>query len=169
MEPSGASDNDPTRAYAVTPGASVIALPPPTGTGQPAPPRVRPLEPRQPRAASRSSSESASEAPGSTALSASPINVAPKAEGTCLLHLSSAPPSTVILDGNALGPSPRRSISVWAGSHTVLFRSADGQTKKAMATCAPGETKIIEVRLSDLPSVDSHAADPAPCPLCERP
>ena len=169
MESGRASDNDPTRAYAVAPGASVFALPPPTGTGQPAPPRVRPPEPRQPRAASRSSSESASEAPGSMALSASPTTAAPKAEGTCLLHLSSVPASTVILDGNALGQSPRRSISVWAGSHTVLFRSADGQTKKAMATCAPGETKIIDVRLSDLPSLDSHASDPAPCPLCERP
>jgi hypothetical protein len=127
-----AGDDRPPRAYAAAPGASVIAMPPPTGTG-------------------------------------APSSAAPKGEGTCLLHLSSRPPSTVILDGKVLGTSPRRSISVWAGTHTVLFRSTDGQTKKALVTCAPGETRIIDVPLRDLPSVDNHAAEPAPCPLCERP
>jgi len=83
--------------------------------------------------------------------------------------LSSAPPSTVILDGNSLGMSPRRSISVLAGTHTVLFQSSGGQTKKAMATCAPGETRNIDVRLSDLPNMDGNPADLTPCPLCERP
>jgi len=167
-EPSRLADDDPTRAYAVAPGASVIAQPPPTGTGQVAPPRVRPVEPRPARTAPQSSREGAPETPpAAVALTGTPTTV--KGEGTCLLHLSSTPASTVILDGNSLGLSPRRSISVWAGTHTVLFRSADGLTKKVMATCAPGETRNIDVRLSDLPSVDNQGADPAPCPLCERP
>jgi eukaryotic-like serine/threonine-protein kinase len=170
LEPNRARDDDPTRAYVVAPGASVIAMPPPTGTGQPAPPRVRPIEPRHPKTAPRSSSDRASEPTlGPLPMAGTPPGVLPKGEGTCLLHLSSTPPSTVTLDGTSLGPSPRHSISVWAGTHTILFRATDGQTKKTTATCAPGETKNIEVHLNDLPATEDRAADPAPCPLCERP
>jgi eukaryotic-like serine/threonine-protein kinase len=170
MEPRRAADDDPTRAYSVVPGAGNLAMPPPTGTGHGAPPpRARPIEPRHAKTAPRSSSEHESETPPSVALTDAPSPLAPKGEGTCLLHLSSIPPSTVILDGKALGASPRRSISVWAGTHTVLFRSADGETKKTLVTCAPGETRAVDVRLRDLPSVENPAPESAPCPLCERP
>jgi hypothetical protein len=75
----------------------------------------------------------------------------------------------VTLDGNALGTSPKLAISVWAGSHTVIFRSAEGQGKKAVVTCAPGDTKNIDVKLGDAPAGEGPNDDPSPCPLCERP
>jgi serine/threonine protein kinase len=170
--PAGPIADDPTRAYALTPGASAIALPPPTGTGQVAPPRARAVDPRHSRPATqRPTSEGASEStPGAAASPSAPLATSVKREGTCLLNLSSTPPSTVALDGNSLGPSPRLAISVWAGTHTVLFRSAEGQTKKATVTCAPGDTKNIDVKLGDLPPAEgATTVDPEPCPLCERP
>ena len=170
--PAIAMTDDPTRAYVVTPGASVIALPPPTGTGQAAPPRVRPIDPRHSRPApQRPSAEGTAEtAPGTLPSLPAPRAQALKGEGTCLLNLRSTPASTVTLDGNSLGASPRLGISVLAGTHTVLFRSSDGQGKKTIVTCAPGDTKNIDVSLGDpSPAEGAPAGERAPCPLCERP
>jgi serine/threonine-protein kinase len=166
--------DDPTRAYVVPPGASVIALPPPTGTGQAAPPRGRPNDPRHarpapPRASTEAAAETASEA---LPLPAASRGEAAKGEGTCLLNLRSTLPSTVTLDGNPLGASPRLGISVWAGAHTVVFRTSEGQAKKMTVTCAPGDTKNIEMSLGESsPSSEGApaASDGTPCPLCERP
>jgi eukaryotic-like serine/threonine-protein kinase len=166
---SGIADDDPTRAYAVTPGASVLALPPPTGTGQAALPRARPNDPHPSRAALPRPpvvEGAADRVPTPVPSLAAPRAPSAKTEGTCLLRLSSTPSSTVVLDGNTLGPSPRP-ISVWAGSHTLVFRSTDGQAKKTTVTCAPGETKTIDVKLGDLPPAEGSPADP--CPLCDRP
>jgi hypothetical protein len=86
------------------------------------------------------------------------------------LNLRSTPTSTVVLDNASIGSSPKASISVWAGTHTVVFRTGDGLARKTLVTCAPGETKNVDVKLSDLPAVESaHATDPDPCPLCDRP
>jgi hypothetical protein len=118
----------------------------------------------------RPGSEGESEtAPGAASSPAAPRAATVKGEGTCLLNLTSTPPSTVILDGNSLGMSPRRALSVWAGAHSVLFRTADGQSKKATVTCAPGDTRSLDVKLSDLPDEGARTLDPAPCPLCDRP
>jgi hypothetical protein len=139
-----APDDDPTRAYVIRPGASVIALPPPTGTGQTAS-RPRALETRHTK----------------------PALLPPS---SCVLNLSSTPPSTVILDGNSLGPSPKLAVSVGAGTHSLVFRSADGHAKMTTATCASGETKNVDIKLDDLPAAEgAPALDPVPCPLCERP
>jgi serine/threonine protein kinase len=169
---SPASADDPTRAYVMDPGAGVVALAPPTGTGQPAPPRLHQLDSRNakslpPRANAEGEPETA---PSAVVLPAAPRAVPAKGEGTCLLNLTSTPPSTVLLDGNVIGSSPRVAISVWSGSHTVLFRSAEGREKKTTVTCAPGDTKNIDVKLGDLPPAKgAPSADPAPCPLCDRP
>jgi serine/threonine-protein kinase len=170
-EKSTSTAEDPTRAYAVTPGGGVIAMPPPTGTGQAALPRARLPDPRSVRSTPQPpSSEGAPGLPGTTTLPAAPRVANAKGAGTCLLNLASTTPSTVMLDGNLLGSSPRLAISVWAGSHSVVFRSADGQAKKTIVTCAPGDTKDIEVKLGDLsPAESSPNGDPAPCPLCDRP
>ena len=165
-----APDDDPTRAYAVTPGASAIALPPPTGTGQPVPSKARPIEthharPAPPRPSSQGETETA---PSAATLPAMPRAPTIKGEGTCLLNLSSTPPSMVTLDGNSIGATPRLSISVWAGTHSVLFRPYDGQARKTTVTCAPGDTNTIDAKLDDMPPADgARAVDP--CPLCDRP
>jgi serine/threonine-protein kinase len=166
QQPGDLSDDDPTRAYPIDPSGPVIALPPPTGTGpQAMPPRWRAAaDPRHLKIATRPGSEvesdSASGAP----------RAAPKGEGTCLLHLNSTPPATVVLDNLAIGTSPKLSISVFAGTHSVVFRSADGQVKRSSVVCAPGETKTVDIKLRDTPTAQgASSADPAPCPLCERP
>jgi len=164
--------DDPTRAYVVTPGASVLALPPPTGTGHAtAPPRGRAADPRPARPTQqRASADGLSDLPALPSPSA-PRADSVKGEGTCLLNLRSTLPSTVILDGSPLGASPRLGISVWAGAHTVVFRSSEGQAKKTTVTCAPGDTKNIDVNLGDSSPAESApaASDRDPCPLCERP
>jgi serine/threonine-protein kinase len=166
--PARAIADDPTRAYAVAPGAIATALAPPTGTGASVPPPARQVDTRHSRQASpHPSAQGASEtAAGAGALPIAPVAAAAKG-GSCLLNLSSATPSTVILDGHSLGASPRLAIAVWAGSHTVVFRAAEGQTKRTV-TCAAGDTKTVEVKLGDLPPGEgSPNADP--CPLCDRP
>jgi serine/threonine-protein kinase len=159
------SEDDPTRAYPVDPSAPVIALPPPTGTGaQVMPPRSRAAaDPRPLKTGAQRAGESDS-------ASGAPRAGGAKGEGTCLLHLNSTPPAAVILDNTAIGTSPKLSISVAAGTHSVVFRSADGQVKRSSVACAPGETKTVDVRLRDTPTAQgAPSADPAPCPLCERP
>jgi serine/threonine-protein kinase len=166
QQPGDLSNDDPTRAYPVDPSAPVIALPPPTGTGLKAmPPRWRAaVDPRHLKTATRPGSDGESDS-----ASAAPRS-APKGEGTCLLHLNSTPPATVVLDNIAIGTSPKLSISVFAGTHSVVFRSADGQVKRSSVVCAPGETKTVDIKLRDTPTAQgASSADPAPCPLCERP
>jgi hypothetical protein len=159
-------DDDPTRAYPVDPSAPVIALPPPTGTGPHLlPPRLRAVDPRHLKGtAQRSGAEAESDAP-----SAAPRAVA-KGEGTCLLHLTSTPPANIVLDNTSIGASPKMSISVLAGTHSVVFRSAVGQVKRSSIACVAGETKTVDIKLNDVPTAQgANSADPAPCPLCERP
>jgi len=63
-------------------------------------------------------------------------------EGT--LNMNSIPPSSVVLDGKALGSTPQIGITVSAGTHTVLFVNADQGTKKQVSvTVAAGETKKV--------------------------
>jgi eukaryotic-like serine/threonine-protein kinase len=158
------SADDPSRAYAVNPAAPVLAMPPPTGTAQSTPPRGR--DNRHVKSAPHPHVEAEPEgARGIAALPAAP-GAAVKGEGTCLLNLASIPPATIVLDNKTIGASPKVSISVWAGSHTVVFRTADGVAKKVQVTCAPGDTKNVDVRLGDLPPAENAAE---PCPLCERP
>jgi serine/threonine protein kinase len=170
---------DPTRAYPVTPGATVIAVPPPTGTGAaPLLPKGRANEPRHAKPGGVHASvepEADNAAPGMPSQpAASPSRAAPtKGEGTCLLNLANltgAQGSNVFLDGNALGSNAKIATSVWAGTHSVVFRTADGQTRKTTATCAPGDTKNIDARsLGATPAEGARGTAPDPCPLCERP
>jgi serine/threonine-protein kinase len=165
--------DDPTRAYPVTPGARVAAVPPPTGTGSPpAAPRVRATDPKhaKPAAPQANVEPEAENAPLTAPV---PRGVQPKGEGTCLLNLvnlTSAPGTTIALDGNALGSGAKVATSVWAGTHSVVFRSPDGQTRKTTVTCAPGDKKNVDARsIGAQPADGARGAGPDPCPLCERP
>jgi serine/threonine-protein kinase len=52
----------------------------------------------------------------------------------------------VILDGKPIGKSPKRALSVPAGSHSVVFVHPTLGRKRASAKLAPGGSKTIAVK-----------------------
>ncbi len=75
-------------------------------------------------------------------------NDAPKASGdaTGFLNLNSIPPSTCIVDGKTLGPTPRSSVALPPGSHSVVFVHPELGRKALTVTLGAGETKSAAVR-----------------------
>ena len=67
------------------------------------------------------------------------------AGGNCTLNANSIPPSKVLVDGRAVGLTPKVGISVAAGTHTVIFVSDRGR-KTSSASCKAGETKTVAIR-----------------------
>ncbi len=74
---------------------------------------------------------------------------APAAAGAAYLNINSIPPSTCILDGKALGATPRMHVSVTPGSHTVKFvDSDDGLSQTIFVNVGAGETKLAVAKLN---------------------
>lgn len=75
-------------------------------------------------------------------------DTAPKGGGESLgfLNLNSIPPSTCIVDGKTLGPTPRSSVPVSPGSHAVVFVHPELGRKAVSVTLSAGETKSAAVR-----------------------
>ncbi|MCU0680928.1 MAG: hypothetical protein MUF34_01460 [Polyangiaceae bacterium] len=73
---------------------------------------------------------------------------APKggSESLGFLNLNSIPPSTCIVDGKTLGPTPRSSVPVSPGSHAVVFVHPELGRKAVSVTLSAGETKSAAVR-----------------------
>jgi serine/threonine-protein kinase len=78
---------------------------------------------------------------------AAPAPAAKSAGGNCTLNINSIPTSKITLDGRPLGLTPKMNISVPAGPHSVMLISDNGR-KATNATCKPGETKTIAVRIT---------------------
>jgi hypothetical protein len=76
---------------------------------------------------------------------------APAVGGTArdgYLNINSIPASTCFLDGRALGSTPRLSVEVSAGSHTVKFRAPGSpSTKTVVVNVGVGETRLAVARL----------------------
>jgi serine/threonine-protein kinase len=89
-------------------------------------------------------------APAATPAAAAPVAAAPAtkaAAGNCTININSIPSSKIILDGRPIGLTPKMGVSVPAGPHGVMLISDNGR-KAANATCKPGETRTIAVRIS---------------------
>jgi serine/threonine-protein kinase len=65
--------------------------------------------------------------------------------GTATLSFNSIPSSVVVLDGRALGNTPKAGISVSAGNHTVVFIYKEQRVTKGVKL-APGEQKTLTHR-----------------------
>jgi hypothetical protein len=68
--------------------------------------------------------------------------------GNCTLNFNSLPVSNILLDGRPIGGTPKLGVSASAGSHTVMFVSADQGKKVTSVTCRAGESKTVAIRFS---------------------
>jgi serine/threonine-protein kinase len=66
--------------------------------------------------------------------------------GTGLLNINSLPPSKVLLDGRAMGGTPKTDVSVPAGTHTVTFIHPDLGKKTVSVDVKPGQRAVASVR-----------------------
>jgi serine/threonine-protein kinase len=74
----------------------------------------------------------------------------PAAAGEAFLNINSIPPSSVVLDGKPLGPTPKLKVAVPAGAHTVLFVNAEQSLKKTISvSVGAGETKAAFAKLKE--------------------
>ncbi len=89
--------------------------------------------------------------PAATTAKTEPKKDAPAAAGgEAFLNINSIPPSTVVLDGKPLGPTPKLKVAVSAGSHTVLFVNAEQSLKKSITvSVGAGETKPAFAKLRE--------------------
>lgn len=94
--------------------------------------------------------ESGGEKPAATP-AATPKKDAPAAAGgEAFLNINSIPPSTVVLDGKPLGPTPKMKVGVSAGAHTILFVNAEQSLKKSITVnVGAGETKPAFAKLKE--------------------
>lgn len=65
--------------------------------------------------------------------------------GGATLNINSIPPSTVVLDGRPLGPTPKIGVKVTAGSHTVVFINGS-ERKISSVTVGAGQTKAVGMK-----------------------
>jgi serine/threonine-protein kinase len=70
----------------------------------------------------------------------------PPDSGTATLNINSIPPSSCVLDGRPIGPTPKAGVSVPAGTHTVMFVHPEKGKKSQTVTVKGGETKSVNVR-----------------------
>ncbi len=93
----------------------------------------------------------AGEGTNPTAAAATPKKDPPAAAGgEAFLNINSIPPSSVVLDGKPLGPTPKLKVPVAAGAHTVLFINAEQSLKKSISvTVGAGETKAAFAKLKE--------------------
>jgi serine/threonine-protein kinase len=68
------------------------------------------------------------------------------ASGSGKLTLLSVPPVVVILDGRPIGKTPKRALSVSAGTHTAVFVHPTKGRKRQVANVAAGASKTLAVR-----------------------
>jgi serine/threonine-protein kinase len=60
------------------------------------------------------------------------------------------PASLVVLDGKAIGSTPKVQVRVKAGTHTVVFTNSElGVMKEVSVTVGSGETKLAVARLRE--------------------
>ncbi|MCA9596250.1 MAG: PEGA domain-containing protein, partial [Myxococcales bacterium] len=73
---------------------------------------------------------------------------APAAPATAwaTLSLNSIPISKVVLDGRPLGSTPKLSVRVKAGNHSVVFIGPGGRVARSVSV-ASGGSKTVAVRL----------------------
>jgi serine/threonine-protein kinase len=112
--------------------APVPPLVAPAAPGPKAPPAPKPVAPTK------------AVAPKPAAPKAPPPKPAAQT-GTGTLNINSIPLSNVILDGRALGTTPKIGLSVPAGQHTVVFVKGD-ERKSATVDVPAGGTKTVSVR-----------------------
>ncbi|HEY2518153.1 MAG TPA: hypothetical protein VGI39_45095, partial [Polyangiaceae bacterium] len=71
-------------------------------------------------------------------------------DGEAFLNINSLPASSVVLDGKAIGSTPKVHVAVSPGAHTVLFVNSDqGLKKQISVSVGAGETKPAIARLRD--------------------
>ncbi len=75
-----------------------------------------------------------------------PKAATPPDSGTATLNINSIPPSSCVLDGRPLGPTPKAGVSVPSGTHTVMFVHPEKGKKSQTFTVKGGETKSVNVR-----------------------
>ncbi len=66
----------------------------------------------------------------------------------CTLNMNSIPVSNVVLDGTAIGRTPKIGFLTSAGTHTVMFEHPELGNLVTSVTCKAGEPKLVAVRLS---------------------
>jgi hypothetical protein len=66
--------------------------------------------------------------------------------GPAHLDLNSIPESVVLLDGTPLGPTPRRNVTVAAGSHSVTFIHLKLGRKNLNVSLEPGASKSLTAK-----------------------
>ncbi len=83
---------------------------------------------------------------GTRAEAAEPEEAAaePEPVGNATIHLTSTPPSNVLLDGKPLGTTPLRDISVEPGTHRVIFIHGPERKPKTVEA-APGSSQTVSV------------------------
>jgi serine/threonine-protein kinase len=75
-----------------------------------------------------------------------PSSPAPPAGGSGMLNVNSLPASKVLVDGRALGETPKVDIALPAGVHTVTFVHPDHGRKTVTVTVRAGQTATAAVR-----------------------
>lgn len=81
-----------------------------------------------------------------SAPSASPQSpVAPTSEG-CSVHVNSIPVSSITLDGRPLGTTPRLSVPVSCGTHTVVFTHREKGRKSVSFHAVAGKPALVATR-----------------------
>jgi hypothetical protein len=136
-QPIDFDDGNANKTYAVTLEPNVTAAPLPPATAA------------APRAMSSPSRPVPAALPVTKASpAASPARHAAGAADGGYLNINSLPASTCYLDGTSLGSTPRLSVHVGAGSHTVKFRTPDGRsTRTVVVNVSAGETRLAVARL----------------------
>lgn len=114
--------------YRPSPGNVVIA-PVPPAEEEPVPTPVQPPTPEP-----------------DTAPTVDPIPLT-EAISQSTLNLNSIPPASVMIDGKALGQTPKMGVLVTPGKHLVSFVHPQLGTKIVSVAVDPGETKTVTVKL----------------------
>lgn len=78
--------------------------------------------------------------------------------GECFVDLASEPPSEVTLDDRNLGFTPQPRVAIASGSHRARFVTG-AERKEVSFSCAPGELKVVRVRLPGAPRVRPTSSD----------
>jgi hypothetical protein len=80
----------------------------------------------------------------------SPVTKSDALAGQATLNFNSVPASNVVLDGKPIGPTPKLSVAVTPGAHTVKFINRDQDLSKTVSvTVQAGETKTVASKLRD--------------------
>jgi hypothetical protein len=105
--------------------------------------RPSPAAPSSPVTAQSTSLLPATSKPTSTS---APASSASASAESGMLNINSIPVAKIVLDGRALGNTPRLGVVVSAGSHTIQFIHAQLGKRSVTVTVKAGETKTASTK-----------------------